>query len=55
MSLEVTLGYLDDLTLGGPIDEVADDVQTVIKEREAIGLRLNCSKCELVTQRRTLV
>ena len=31
MSSELPLGYLDDLTLGGPIDKVHPDVQTVIK------------------------
>ncbi len=55
LSSHLTLGFLDDLTLGGPIDMVAADVQTVIKEGEAMGLRLNCSKCELVVKRRTLV
>ena len=55
MSLELTLGYLDDLIIGGPIDKVADDVQTVIKEGKAMGLFIGCSKYQLVTQRRALV
>ena len=54
MSSELTPGYLNDLTIEGPIDKVAGDVQAVIKVGEAKGLRLTCSKCQLVTQRKTL-
>ena len=45
---ELTLGYLDDVTLGGPIDVVAADVQTIVAVGEAMGMHLNCVKCELL-------
>ena len=44
------LGYMDDLTLGGPQETVAKDVQLVMKAGQDMGLNLNISKCELITQ-----
>ena len=44
----LALGYLDDVTLGGSIDIVAADVQTIIAQGEAMGLCLNNMKCEII-------
>ena len=51
LSLDSTLnlGYLDDVSLGGPMDVVAADVATIIKTGSQLGLSLNISKCELIT------
>ena len=46
---EEILGYLDDLTVGGGIDSVCDDLRTIKTEGEILGLRLNAFKCEIVT------
>jgi hypothetical protein len=45
---ELNLDYLDDVTLGGPLDIVASDVRQIITAGEPIGLHLNYSKCEIV-------
>ena len=51
MSLKSALkiGYMDDLTLGGDETRVAADVETVRRRGEEIGLRLNESKCEFIS------
>ena len=46
---ELILGYLDDLTVGGGIDSVCDDLRIIKPEAEILGLKLNASKCEIVT------
>ena len=43
-----TLGYLDDLTLGGPEDGVVDDIAMVIRLAGEMGLVLNVEKCEVI-------
>jgi len=45
---ELTLGYLDDVTLGGPQDVILD-IQRITTEGGDRGLHLNPSKCEVVT------
>jgi len=49
LSSNLTLGYLDDLTLAGPQSAVAADIQQVIAEGSKMGLRLNPSKCEVIS------
>jgi hypothetical protein len=44
----LNLGYLDDVTLGGPADTVANDVAKIIEVGEKLGLMLNTSKYELI-------
>jgi hypothetical protein len=44
----LTLGYLDDLTVGDNQTEVAADVLRIKDIGDSIGLSLNISKCELV-------
>ena len=41
----MTLGFLDDVTMGGPVKTVASDVEKIISAGTAIGLSLNISKC----------
>ena len=42
------IGYLDDITLGGDEQTLVQDVQQVRSQGEAIGLKLNASKCEFI-------
>jgi hypothetical protein len=42
---ELTLGYMDDVTLGGPVSQVAQDVDTILRKGKEIGLQLNNKKC----------
>jgi len=42
------LGYLGDVTLGGPVDTVASDVAEIAKVGGKMGLILNSCKCELL-------
>ena len=51
----LTLGFLDDVTLGGPVKTVASDVEKIISAGTAIGLSLNISKCEFIAHRDLLV
>ena len=46
---DLTLGYLDDLTLAGPQSVVAADIQQVMAEGSKMGLCLNPSKCEVIS------
>jgi len=41
-----TIGYMDDLTLAGPIDQVEHDIRLIEKEASMYGLKLNRTKCE---------
>ena len=45
----LNVGYLDDVTLGGPIDTIASDVRRIVEVGSSMGLVLNSSKCEIVT------
>lgn len=45
----LNIGYLDDLTLGGPIDSLASDVRRIIEVGSSMGLILNSQKCEIIT------
>jgi hypothetical protein len=46
---EFRIGYLDDVTLGGLIQDVDGDVQRVRQEACLIGLDLNPGKCEIIS------
>ena len=41
--------FLDDLTLGGPAETVATDIDHIRNIQEATGLRINASKCEIIS------
>jgi hypothetical protein len=49
LASELKVGFMDDLTLGGPEAQVASNVETVRREGEELGLRLNEVKCELIS------
>ena len=44
----LTIGFMDDIILGGPRKEVSDDIQLFKEEGFKIGLRLNMSKCDTI-------
>ncbi len=43
------MNYLDDLTLGGPEETIAQDVQRIIDVGDSMGLHLNIAKCEIIS------
>jgi hypothetical protein len=49
LSSSVIIGFLDDLSLGGPEDVVARDVDHIIVEAAKLGLKLNTGKCEVIS------
>ena len=49
LNSNLNIGYLDDFTLGGLASTVANDVNTVIQKGVSLGLHLNCSKCETIS------
>ena len=49
LSSALVIGYLDDITLGGSENTVAADVALVQAQGEAIGLKLNITKCEYIS------
>jgi len=52
---ELNLGFLDDVSLGGPVGTVAADVVRIAKEGGQMGLHLNASKCELIAHQESVV
>ena len=49
LSSDLTLGYLDDLTLAGPQSVVAAYIQQVMAKGCKMGLSLNPSKCKVIS------
>jgi len=49
LASDMTLGYMDDLSLGGEESVVAADVEFVEREAEKLGLHLNHAKCEAIS------
>jgi len=43
------VSYIDDVTLGGPAETVLSDLVSFKKATEAIGLRINPNKCEILS------
>ena len=41
---------MDDITLGGKVNDVSRDVELFKSEGEAIGLVLNSAKCEVISK-----
>ncbi len=41
-------GYLDDITMGGPIVQVTEEIAKFESSSKVLGLRLNYSKCEII-------
>ena len=46
----LTIGFMDNITREGTRKEVSDDVQLFKEEEIKIGLRLNETKCEVITR-----
>ena len=46
----LTIGYMDNITLGSARKEVSDDVQLFKEEGIKIGLRLNKTKCKVIAR-----
>ena len=55
LTSELTIGYLDDLTLAGDQKVVAEDVQNILAYSKDLGLTLNVSKCEVIAPHTTRV
>ena len=55
MYFEITLGYLDNFTLGGAESMVARDVQIIVEVGQTMGLALSTGKCELIAYPETVV
>ena len=45
---EFFIGYIDDITIGGPVASVASDINAIIDDGSAKGIHLNVIKCELI-------
>ena len=45
---EFRIGYLDDITLGGKMDQIAADVNELSIGAAKLGLQLNAKKCEAI-------
>ena len=48
MNSNLVDGYMDDITLGGKSNIVAEDVATMRTLGSTLGLHLNAKKCELI-------
>jgi hypothetical protein len=48
LQADLNMGYLDDLSVGGPVDAIADDVVKISTAGQKLGLTLNAAKCELI-------
>jgi len=55
LNSDFIIGYMDDVTLGGSREVVANDVRTVTNKGEDVGLYLNTDKSELITKSSTPV
>jgi hypothetical protein len=51
LSSDLVIGYMDDITLGGPESTVASDVSIIKTGGEHVGIHLNIPKCEQITKR----
>jgi len=51
----MNLDYLDDITLGGPVQTVASDAAEIMRTGAEIGISLNISRYELTAHSDTLV
>jgi hypothetical protein len=47
---KLKLAYMDDVTLGGSVSEVAQDVEEIRCKGRDIGLQLNDKKCEFISK-----
>ena len=50
---ELRLGFMDDITLAGKSSTVSQDVNFIKEAAAQLGLRLNASKCEIISKNTT--
>ena len=55
LTSELYILYLDDCTLGGTVESVLHDLQTVEQEARQLGLQLNHSKSEVISEDRNTI
>ena len=55
MQSDLTVGFQDDITLGGPVQTVAQDINRIAEQGSRMGLVLNASKCELIADSKLVV
>jgi hypothetical protein len=48
LGCELTLGYLDDISMGGELSVVVDDFALLQTQALDLGLQLNKKKCEVI-------
>ena len=46
---ELVVGYIEDITIGGHISTVDEDVTIIKRNGPSLGLHLNINKCELIS------
>ena len=46
---ELVVGYIDDITIGGHISTIDEDVTIIKRNGPSLGLHLNITKCELIS------
>ena len=46
---ELVVGYIDDITIGGHISTVDEDMTIIKRNGPSLGLHLNITKCELIS------
>ena len=49
LSSDLVAGYMDDVTVGGSMSTVADDISSIATEGPRYGLQLNSSECEAIS------
>ena len=49
MTSELNLWYMDDATLGGNVSDLLADIEHITLQGQHLGLQLNFSKCEVIT------
>ena len=47
---DLEIGFMDDLSLSSDLPTLAKDVKTIIDSEPVTGLRLNASKCEIISE-----
>ena len=49
LSCPLEVAYLDDLTLGGEVETISNDLELIVGGGQDLGLELNKGKCEVIT------
>ena len=46
---EFLVGYMNDITICGPVASVANDIKVIRDDDSAVGMHINVTKCELIS------